>query len=115
MWLCFSGGAKFLLSSHSKELSTSVDCPDFWTFDEEKSAAKVQPYLPDYFEPKAGMPVRHKAPSLQRVVEFVEVEHRVDGFFPGGFLCPRTHVSKAHTHTQGTQDIEVRHPRDHLL
>lgn len=82
-----------------QELSTSVDCPDFWTFDEEKSAAKVQPYLPDYFEPKAGMPVRHKAPSLQRVVEFVEVEHRVDGFFPGGFLCPRTHVSKAHTHT----------------
>ncbi|PYH53380.1 uncharacterized protein BO96DRAFT_437009 [Aspergillus niger CBS 101883] len=98
---CWSHGKSIATSLGADQLRSNHDTLSM-EHSEEKSAAKVQPYLPDYFEPKAGMPVRHKAPSLQRVVEFVEVEHRVDGFFPGGFLCPRTH---------GTQDIETA-PRD---
>ncbi|PYH66425.1 uncharacterized protein BO88DRAFT_427929 [Aspergillus vadensis CBS 113365] len=85
--------------SHGKSIATSLGADQLRSnhdtlgmeHSEKENAAKVHPYLPDFFEPKAGMPVRYRAPSLQRVVEFVEVEHGVDGFFPGGFLCPRTH------------------------
>ncbi|RAH52589.1 hypothetical protein BO85DRAFT_472589 [Aspergillus piperis CBS 112811] len=85
--------------SHGKSIATSLGADQLRSnhdtlgmeHSEKQNAAKVHPYLPDFFEPKAGMPVRYRAPSLQRVVEFVEVGHGVDGFFPGGFLCPRTH------------------------